>query len=383
MKKTQVEVPENIIDLGLGHPSLSLLPHGQLGPAAAALLSGQDNSFLQYGPDEGGGRFRQTLAEFLSRAAGVSVEPDNLFMTGGNSLGIDLACASFTRPGDTVIVEEPTYFYAFDIFRNHRVKLLSVPMDEEGMDVRALERLLKRIRPAMVYTIPFFHNPMSCSLAEERRRMLIRLCEKHGFVIASDEAYQFLPFRKPPSQSLASLAPGSPVLSLGSFSKILGPGLRLGWIQARPELVERLASTGFVRSGGGLNPFTGEIVAEFIRSGGQERHIAILREEYGIRAKALCAALRHWPQGTSFIEPEGGFFVWVRLPGRFTAAELKDRAESSGVRFKPGSVFSLKGEFRQHIRLSLSYYGATELELAVRRMGNLMDHGMPGDDVRS
>jgi 2-aminoadipate transaminase len=223
-----------VVDLGIGQPEDAVLPRELLRDAAAAALDGPGNDYLQYGPEQGADDVRETLAGFLSHHYGHPVDAGELLITNGASHGLDLMLARHTSPGDVVVVEAPSYFFGLDMLRDRGVRLVSVPVDEEGLDPEALREVLRRHRPAFVYTIPVFHNPTGVTLSEPRRRELLELAGRTGTPVVADEVYQLtgLPGTVPPPlRSTGS----SDVLSLGSFSKILGPGVRLGWIEGSPD----------------------------------------------------------------------------------------------------------------------------------------------------
>ena len=217
-------------DLGFGRPEDALLPIAELAKAAQHPASLDDRACLQYGPEQGSFTFRTSLAAFLTRHYGVTVSPEHLLSTAGMFHGLDLILAQFTSAGDTVFVEDPSYFLAFDVFKDRRIRIVPIATDEHGLDIAALERQLSRQRPAALYTIPVFHNPTGMTLPASRRQRLVQLARQHGFLIIADEVYHILGDKARLPPPLSSFVADC-VLSLGSFSKILGPGLRLGWIQ--------------------------------------------------------------------------------------------------------------------------------------------------------
>ena len=212
-------------------------------------------------------RFRTALSDFLGKSTGSPVDPDSLMLTAGISQALDFVCGRFTRPGDVVFVEEPSYPYSFPIFRDHGLEILGVRVDGAGVDVDVLERELAKRRPKLVYTIPAFHNPTGQVLDRARRERLISLSREHGFIIVADEAYQLLHHGTPPPPSFGALGGDGNVLSLGTFSKILAPGLRLGWIQTTPDLMATLLASGALVSGGNFNHFTSHVVRQLMESG--------------------------------------------------------------------------------------------------------------------
>jgi DNA-binding transcriptional MocR family regulator len=367
VQTTQSEVSEATIDLALGHPGPELLPLALLRNSAGNRLAQEDRSFLQYGYEQGDLRFRTQLARFLSQGYGAELGPDELFVSAGASQALDLICSLFTRPGDEVFVEEPSYFLALRIFADHGLRVTGLDTDRQGLVPEALRERLRLGRPALLYTIPTHQNPAGTTLPEARRRQILVLCREHGVLVVADEVYHLLTYRGAAPPPLAASAGQGGVLSLGSFSKILAPGLRLGWVQGSPELLRRLAACGFLDSGGGLAPFTSAVVCSLLEGGAQQAHLQELRRIYGARARALAAALRSSLEVDSE-PPSGGFFSWVRLQGVADTGALLPLARAQGVTFAPGSRFSTRGGLRDHLRLSFSYYEERRLEEGIARL---------------
>ena len=259
-------------------------------------------------------RFRTALADFLGKSTGSPVDPDSLMLTAGISQALDFVCGRFTRPGDVVFVEEPSYPYSFPIFRDHGLEILGVRVDGAGVDVDVLERELAKRRPKLVYTIPAFHNPTGQVLDRARRERLISLSREHGFIIVADEAYQLLHHGTPPPPSFGALGGDGNVLSLGTFSKILAPGLRLGWIQTTPDLMTTLLASGALVSGGNFNHFTSHVVRQLMESGELSAFVTDLRASYAARAQAMDTALKkHFNSIARWQRPGGGYFFWLEL----------------------------------------------------------------------
>src|SRR6185436_16088808 len=197
----QNQPPPNVIDLGLGDPPLSLLPLELIRDSTQRQLARDDHSFLQYGAEQGDGHFLQILADFLTRGYGFEARPENLFVTNGISKSLDLICTLFTQAGDTIFVEEPTYFLALKIFADHRLNVISIDMDENGLDLAALQAKLAEYLPKFLYLIPTFHNPNGTTLPQERRHRLVQLAKEHDFLIVADEVYHLLSYSEQPPQS--------------------------------------------------------------------------------------------------------------------------------------------------------------------------------------
>jgi DNA-binding transcriptional MocR family regulator len=283
----------------------------------------------------------------------------------------------FTRPGDTIFVENPTYSLALGIFADHRLNLVGLPMDENGVIIEAIEEELAHQTPAFLYIIPTFHNPTGRTLSADRRKQLVQLSQEHDFLIVADEVYQLLAYSGTPPAPMAKYTESTTVLSLGSFSKILAPGLRLGWIQTHPDLMNRLTTAGVISSGGGLNPFTSAIVQSAIELGLQEKQLSHLKKVYRKRQNALNSALReNLHDSVSSVESGGGFFTWLQLPQRIDTENLIPEAHQHDVSFAPGSLFSPRRDLKNNMRLSFAYYEESELVEGAKRLAAVINRNI-------
>ena len=360
--------PPGEIGQGLGNPPLSLLPLDIIRSAAQKVLSQNDNSFLQYGAEQGDGYFRLALSGFLGRGYGFQVTPESLFVTTGISNGLDLLCTLFTETGDTIFVEEPSYFLALRIFADHRLRVVPIETDEDGLILESLEEELTRYKPKFLYTIPVHQNPSGRTLTETRRTRLIELSRQYDFLILADEVYQLLNYSGEPPKSFGAHIHVENVISLGSFSKILAPGLRLGWIQAHENIINRLVSSGLLDSGGGLNPFASAIIREVSESGNLERNVDRLIEIYRPRVVLMTSLLReHLPEAIYSV-PRGGYFFWVRLPGDMDAAELRNKAKGFKVDIRQGALFSSQNGLKNYVRLCFVFHEDNEIEEGIVRL---------------
>ncbi len=373
IQTTQLDIPPGMIHLGIGQPDPSLLPLALMKNAAEHRLSHDDASLLAYGAESGDGYFRLALARFLTEHYHKPVDANDLFVTAGASQGLDLICTLFTKPGETIFVEEPSYFLALNIFRDHGLNIIGLPMDEDGLIVEALEENLAQHHPAFLYTIPTFHNPSSITLSAARRERLVEISQAHNLLIVADEVYHLLAYGTAPPQPLANYTDVGMIFSIGSFSKILAPGLRLGWIQANQALRQRLVKSGLLESGGGLNPFTSKLVQSALELGLQLDHLNKLKTVYGQRMVFLSAALRrHLGSSASFSEPNGGFFIWLRLPEQTDAEAFLSEARQHNVGFQPGVKFSSRQSLKNYVRLCFSFYDTPELETAAGRLADVL-----------
>lgn len=362
----------DFIDLAVGEPDPSLLPAAQLQKAALHRLATPEISHLRYGPEEGSASFRELLADFLTRNYMSHVHSSNLLITAGASHALDLVIGRLCRPGDTVFVEDPTYFFALDIFRDRHVRLVPVPTDADGLDVDVLEEMLAVEVPRLIYTIPVFSNPTGVTLGAHQRGRLIELAHRFGFLIVADEVYHLIGDSRttpPPMRSLD----GTHVLSLGSFSKIFGPGVRLGWIEGPRDQLACLLQDGALRSGGGVAPVMSAIVESAIALGLQDAYLQTVRQEYAARRGHVVERLRRaLPQEIAFTPPGGGFYIWLELPEHVDTRTLAVDARAKGVGFRPGASCSCRQSFANCMRLCFTNHDQAHLSVAVDRLGALL-----------
>lgn len=357
-----------ILDLGWGHPRPSLLPVSAW--AAAGERAAREFGWRQltYGHATG----PSPLLDWL--AAHLACDPATLFVTGGASHGLSLITEVLAGPGDVVLVDAPTYHLAFRILTDRGVRLVRAPADEDGLDPYALPGLIAslRARVPLLYIVPTFGNPTGRSLPAERRTALVSIARRTGLTVVEDDTYRELAYDGPAPPALWDLAAGEGVVRLGSFAKTVAPGLRLGWINAPPAVVRRLAALGYVHSGGGVNHSVAVTMAAFGLSGAYARHTAAVRGEYRAQRDALAAAVTEVLPVPS---PAGGWFLWPRLPPGVTAAALLPPAERAGVSFVPGPTFYSDGAGgTDRIRLSFSHLAPADLTTAASRLAEAL-HG--------
>lgn len=365
-----------------GHVDPELFPAEELRQAAAVALARDQQSALNYGVSLGCRPLRAFLRARLQRDEGLEVAEDELMLTAGASAGLDMAVRLLTRPGDTVVVEAPTYHEALAIIRDYPVKLAAVPVDGDGLVVDALAERLDRLvrgsdRPVLLYTIPCYQNPSGVTMSLERRKALLQVAYRHRLRIVEDDVYRDLFFDAPPPPSLHSLDSAGVVVRLGSFSKILAPGLRLGWMMGSAETLRLLADCGLVTSGGGANPFVAYMVSAYCERGWLEPHIRRLRETYRQRRDVLLAALDRTVRsvdcpGLTWTKPGGGFFVWLTLPPALKAQAVLREAERRGASFLTGEPFYAEGGGGGQLRLPFSYVDRSDLERGAEIVGEIL-----------
>lgn len=375
---TQNALREGVVELAYGEPDPALLPVDLVGEACAGALRSFGPGALGYGQACGPPALREELAARITRREGIDTTADDVIVTGGNSQALDQVATLFARPSDVVLTESPTYSLALGILRDHPLAVDGVAMDDGGLDLEALRAALRRRRSAgrrvaFLYTIPTYHNPTGSCLDAARRRDLVELATREDLLVVEDDVYRELAFDGAAPPSLWSLDPQAPVLRLGSFSKSLSPGLRVGWVNARPDLRARFAGAGLLESGGCVAQFAATVVAALLANGRvYDEHVTGLREAYAARRDALVSALREYlPAACDVVTPQGGFFVWLRLPAPVAATALLPVAEQRGVGFSPGRRFC--GDATDdHARLAFSLYDEDHLREGARRLAEAL-----------
>ena len=365
--------PPGTINLGIGQPSADLLPLELVRNASDAFFAGADPHDLNYGVLQGDERFRESLAGYLTREYGAPAGPDTLIVSGGNSQALDLVSVVLAKPGDTVFVEEPSYFLAFQIFRDHGLNIVGIPLDDEGISIPHLEQALQEHSPAFLYTIPSYQNPGGQCLPLERRDKLVDLAKEHDFLIVADEVYQLLYYYDTPPPAFGTMTDSDVVVSLGSFSKILAPAMRLGWIQTSPALCERILANGFVSSGGSINHISSHIARYAIDLGLLDDHVVQLRHAYRARVEAMDDALqKEFGSLATWLNPRGGYFFWLEFAAGMDMAPLRDKAREHEAGFQPGAVFSSRGGLSNCMRLSFAHYPEADIAEGIRRIRALL-----------
>jgi DNA-binding transcriptional MocR family regulator len=373
---TQYEPTPGVIDLAWGHPDPSLLPVQELRDASHRAMERHGTDILEYGSTAGS----PPLIDFIcARLAGTDARaprPDQVVITSGASQGLDLVATLLLTPGDTVLLDVPTYHLGISILADHPVRLEAVESDDDGIILDDLARVVARLRsegerPRLLYTIATHHNPTGRSMPVERRRALVALAAQEGLLVAEDDTYRELSYDGPPPPSLWALDDAGAVVRIGSFAKAVAPGLRVGYVTATPEIATRMATGGLLDSGGGMNHFAATVLAEYAESGDYARQIDRFRAAYRAQRDRLLEGLAaHLPDAASWSRPGGGYFVWVRLPPGLTADELLPVAAARGVAFLPGHRFFLdETEAPGALRLAFSMHPPDRLATATAALG--------------
>ncbi|MFL5588053.1 MAG: PLP-dependent aminotransferase family protein [Ktedonobacteraceae bacterium] len=371
---------QNTISLLFGHPDPETLLPPELRHAMQHVVSSpQAYTALQYGPEQGTQSLINFLVDRINRVQGLSLQPGNLMVVAGSTHAVDMLARLYASPGGVVLVEAPTYVDAIHIFRDQQIELCSIPTDESGLIPSELEKQLVRLHasgtfPSMLYTVPNFHNPTGCTLPEERRLEMIRLARHYGFLIVEDDVYRDLSFEGAVPASFYALTNGDQVVSIGSFSKTLAPGLRLGWLLGSENVIQRCINCGTMQMGGGANPFVAHMVAEYCRSGHWEKQIVHLQSLYkGRRDVALSALSQYMPSDVRWTRPAGGFFIWLSLPKQVFAQDVKRLALQEGVSLAAGEGFFVHpADGEHHMRLAYSRATPNDIDAGIRVLAQMI-----------
>ncbi|MDR3100976.1 MAG: PLP-dependent aminotransferase family protein [Paraburkholderia sp.] len=372
-----------MISFAGGYPASDLFDVEGLS-LAAERASANAVQCLQYGPTDGLATLKREIIGLMARR-GAACEAEEVMATTGSQQGLDLLLRVLVEPGDAVLTEEPAYPATLQAFRLQRAKIVAVPADAQGIQVDKLASLLESGacgKPKLLYTVPTFANPTGATLATERRRALLALAVKHRFVVVEDDPYGDLRFAGAPLRSLLAEAQAIDgardwVVHFASLSKIVAPGLRVGWMAGPREIVRRCViakQTVDLCS----SPWTQAVAAEYLAAGALEQHLPKITAAYGVKCAALCAALREQlGEAIEFAQPEGGMFVWARLPG-IDAADLLARAIGQKVMFVPGKAFfaDAAAADKAALRLSFAAPDVEAIKEGARRMKRAYEAGL-------
>jgi 2-aminoadipate transaminase len=361
-----------LISFSGGFPDPATFPGPALAEILGSLIDAGDASAMQYAPTPGLPGPRAFIAARLERLERRRPEEAELLITSGAIEALELLSKTFLDPGDLILVEGPTYLGAIMAFRSFQADVECLPIDHDGLDPEALERRLAAGRvPKLLYTIPDHQNPAGLTLSAERRRVLVELSRRHGFLLVEDVAYRELGFAGARLPSLWSLAPDT-VVQIGTFSKTFFPGVRLGWAAGPAKVVAKLvlAKQNTDQCAGALGQ---RLLEEYGRRGLLEEQNARAVSLYRRRCSLLVDALEaHMPDGVAWTRPRGGFFCWLTLPDGVDAAKLSATAMAEGVAFVPGAPFFPDGRGRNNLRLSFSRIDDDLIPQGVRRLAPLI-----------
>ena len=362
-----------VISLAGGLPDTSTFPPRTFAAQMTRIAQESAAEALQYGPTEGFAETVDCIVEVMG-AEGMLPDPDDVIVTTGGQQAIDLICKTLVDPGDVVVCEAPTYPGAVPVFCSYQADVVQIECDGDGMRIDRLESTLAQLdregrRPKFVYSVPSFQNPAGVSLSLERRRRLVELAQHRELLLVEDNPYGLLRFSGDPVPTLYQLDGGDYVIYVGTFSKILSPGIRLGWAVAPPPVMEKLV-LGKQAADLCTSTLTQHFVREYFAEGRWREYVASLADLYRGRRDTMLEALgQHFPPQATWTEPEGGLFIWATLPDYIDTGDLLARALRDDVAFVPGQAAYVDGRGRHSMRLNFSGVGDDEIREGIRRIG--------------
>ena len=371
-----VDNPE-IISLAGGMPDPTLFPKEIIANISKEVFANHGGKALQYGATEGIPSLRETLVKEGIDEGIKNLKKENLIVTTASQQGLDLIAKIFINPGDTIIVEAPSYVGGLQAFNAFQANFVTVPLDNDGIRTDILEEKLKDLKDKgvntkFIYLIPNFQNPAGVTLSFERRKEVLSLSHKYNVSIIEDDPYGEIRFEGKYLPSLVTMDEIGNVIALRTFSKILAPGLRLGWIITNEEVIQKLV---LAKQASDLcSPSATQYIADaFIRQGHMNNYLDLVRKTYKEKKDVMLASLeKYFPKGTSWTKPEGGMFVWVTVPEYINTDELFNKAIEEKVAYVIGSAFYPHGEDKHHIRLNFTLPSKEQIDEGIKRLGKLL-----------
>lgn len=362
-----------IISFAGGLPAPELFPVEQMEAAIDAVMKENGRAALQYGTTEGAPRLREQIAERLLAKNGIHTDIKNILTTAGSQQGLDFAARLFVNPGDVVIMESPSYLGAINAFIPSQPKFVEIPTDENGMIMEELEKVLATTpNVKMIYVIPDFQNPSGRTWPLERRKKFMEIISKYEIPVIEDNPYGELRYKGEYQPALKSMDEKGLVIYLGTFSKILAPGLRLGWIVANDEYINKfnlIAQAAVLQT----STFNIAVVAKYIDMFDLDAHVDVIRETYKHRCTLMVDSMKkYFPDGISFTDPDGGLFTWAELPDYIDTKEMASQALDEKVAYVPGASFFPNGGNNHCMRLNYSCMPDDRIIEGIKRLGNVI-----------
>ena len=366
----QAAADPKIISFAGGLPAPELFPVKEMKAAVDKVFEEHGQEAMQYGAAKGVTALREVIQQHVKKKENVDSELDNVLVTTGSEQALDLVGKAFVDPGDTVLVEQPTYLCALDVFRSYGANFASVEMDEDGMKMDALEEALKaNPNTKLIYTVPNFQNPTGRTMTEERRKQLAELAEKYDVYVLEDNPYGEIRFAGQHVPAVKSFDKSGHVLYMSTFSKTLAPGFRLGWLVADKNVVNKLT---VLKQSADLHTdnLAQFAVAQFFADNDVDAHVKEISALYGKRKDLMLEGIKkYFPEGVKYTNPEGGMFLWVEVPGVDDTVELFKECLEHDVAFVPGDPFFADGVQPGAFRLNYSNMKEDQIEVGLKRLG--------------
>jgi 2-aminoadipate transaminase len=364
-----------MISFAGGNPSLAALPDEICAELAQDVLKADGKRILQYGATEGYPPFVESLSQYLTEQYGFDLEMNSVLPTTGSTSCMDLLLKAFLNPGDAVLVESPTFLGNMQTLNLYQAKLVPVESDEGGVMLDKLEEAIKEHHPKLFYVIPSFQNPSGRTLAADRRKPIAELAAKYGFLVLEDDPYRDLRYTGEHLPTIKSYDTTGHVAYMGSFSKIISPGLRVGFVVAQKDILRKctIGKQGTDLHTPNLNQ---AIVDQFLRRGLLKPHIDSILPQYKEKLELMLKELDSFPEGTKYIVPEGGLFIWVEMPEGFNATELFQKAVDANVAYVPGTHFYPYGGHHNTLRLNFSNSTPEQIKEGMGKLRKLFEENL-------
>lgn len=361
----------DIISFAGGNPANSALEGDVISRMAQKVLQADGTRILQYGQTEGYAPLRESAAEFYQRC-GVNVRPEQILPVTGSTQAIDLICKALLDPGDTMLVESPTFLGALQAFHLYQANLVSVDTDENGVIPELLEEKIKKHHPKLIYLIPTFQNPTGRTLSLERRKRIAQIAAQYNVVVIEDDPYRDLRYSGQALPAIKSFDTADRILYCSSFSKIISPGMRVAAIVCTEPTLMRKLVIGKQSTDLHTPNLNQAVMDAYLREGILEEHIRQISENYGKQMSRMHQMLETFPKSVTYTKPEGGIFLWCELPEDFNATELLTRATQAGVAYIPGTYFYTEpGTHHNTMRLNFSNASLENIEKGMTRLRDL------------
>ena len=369
-----------IISFAGGLPDPKLFPSKQIGEISGEVLDLYPKTALQYSATEGITLLREVLLKHMKRTSPCNIKLENLIITNGSQQALDLISKVLINPGDTIVTGAPTYLGGISAMRAYEARFKTTELDDLGMNPNALVKTLDElqengIKPKLIYVIPSFQNPKGVSIPEERRKQIAEIAKERDLLILEDTPYSELSFSEREHQDIYCYAPDN-TLHMGTFSKILAPGFRVGWLLGPKELINKVV---LAKQAADLctAAFPQYILYEYIKRGYLYKHIETIEQAYGKKRDVMIATMRNYfPKGVTWTEPTGGMFLWVTLPGGCDTVRMFDRALEKNVAYVIGKAFYAEDDGHNTMRLNFSHATLEEIEEGVKRLGVTIEEEM-------
>lgn len=361
---------KEMISFAGGLPGPETFPVKEFKEASDKVLTDSGTQALQYTITEGYPPLREFIASYLAKK-GIKCSAKNILLTNGSQQALDLIAKVMCDPDDYILLEEPSYLGAIQAFTAYETKFATIPIDKNGTVTDLLEEKIKKYNPKFIYLLPNFHNPAGITMSLERRKKVIEIANKTGSLIIEDDPYGDLRYTGESLSPIKALDVNDNVIYLGTFSKILSPGVRIGWIVAPDNIMKKLVEA---KQGADLcsSPFIHMVVNELCKNNILETQLPKIKKIYGERCKLMLDSIeKYFPSGSDWTKPEGGLFIWVQLQDKYNTKELFNKAIEKNVAYVPGFCFYANGGGESTMRLNFSNAQNDMIELGIKRLSEI------------